>query len=404
MAKLIDRMTLQSYVGIPDQFRDPELRAATFRLTGTRLTMWSGGRAVVFQAQMADGAKLAVRIAITTDGDHLRVPYLALADWMKVNPLPYLARTEWIDGGLALEDAEVSLLKMEWIDGSSLDDHIDDCIARNQPAELLHLAEEWRKATAAMATARFAHGDLHAQNVLVSHSDSPARFRFVDYDSVWLPGLTNPPAEVGHQAFQHPRREWGEHMDAFGATVIYLSLRASAAQPKLWTEFHRGDMTLLIEETDLRGNDERGVWSKIAQNDDEVVRSLATELRSWSEAPADKHLSLESVLRAAGPGIVQTWPPSKKVPSQPVHQSWPSPQPSAPPSVGKPPKAQQTWPGGSPATPPAPPAFPPPGTPSATSATGQTGAPKPKERRPTTTEWFIIGGILLLILIAILNS
>jgi hypothetical protein len=414
MAKLIDRLTLQSYVNIPDQFRDTELRTATFRMTGNRLSMWSGGRAAVFQAQMPGGAKLAVRISITPEGDHLRAPYLALADWIKANPLPYLAQTEWVDRGLDLEGIEIALLKMEWIEGSSLDDYVDNCLALNRPAELIQLADEWRKAAGAMTTARFAHGDLHAQNVLVSRSDAEPRFRLVDYDSLWLPGLTNAPAEVGHQAFQHPRREWGEHMDAFGAAVIYLSLRATAMQPQLWTNFHRGDMTLVIEESDLHGDDDRGVWSMLAKHDDRVVRSLAAELRRWCDEPAAKHPTLESVLR------IQTWPPTDRrpattpstTPSAEIKQAWPSPQTGlAPPSrrpatwgnsgqsnvppTGSPSplKGNQTWPGTPLAAPPA--AAPPPVD------TGSTNPQKPN--RPTTTEWFIIGGIVVVVLIALLR-
>jgi eukaryotic-like serine/threonine-protein kinase len=416
MAKLIDRLTLQSYVNIPDQFRDTELRTATFRMTGNRLSMWSGGRAAVFQAQMPGGAKLAVRISITPEGDHLRAPYLALADWIKANPLPYLARTEWVDRGLDLEGTEIALLKMEWIDGSSLDDHIDNCLALNRPAELSRLAEEWRKAAGAMTTARFAHGDLHAQNVLVSRSDAEPRFRLVDYDSLWLPGLTNAPVEVGHQAFQHPRREWGEHMDAFGAAVIYLSLRATAMQPHLWTKFHRGDMTLVIEESDLHGDDDRGVWSEMAKHDDSVVRSLATELRRWCDQPAAKHPNLESVLRGVKGG--NFWPPTERkpgttlssTPSAPIKQAWPSPQsdlappsrppatwgapgqPKVPPTGPSPIKGKQTWPGTPLAAPPS--SSPPP---------NGTGPASPKRpTHPTTTEWLIIAGIVLVLLIALL--
>ena len=322
--RLIDRELLRMYVMIPDQFRDEELRVATFRLSGNGAAVWSGGRAAVFQAQIPDGAKLAVRVSLTTDGGRLRVPYLTLAQWAQSNPMPWLARTQWVDSGLVIDNTEVSLLKMEWIDGLTLDEYIDDCVSDGRSTDLLRLAQEWRSALNAMASARFAHGDLHAQNIMIAQDGVTSRLRFVDYDSLWLPGVLEPPSEIGHQAYQHPSREWGEHMDAFGASVVYLSLRAVAALPLLWRDFHRGDMTLIVEEPDLRGDDPRGVWAALAHHPDPIVRDLSVELRRWCDDSAHTHTSLDRLLDSTATAAGgNKWAPPAAPSTAPIKQQWP---------------------------------------------------------------------------------
>ena len=322
--RLIDRELLRLYVMIPDQFRDEELRSATFRSSGNGAALWSGGRAAVFQAQIPSGLKLAVRVSLTTDGGRLRVPYLTLAQWAQSNPMPCLARTQWVDSGLVIDGVEVSLLKMEWIDGLTLDEYIDDCVSNGRFTDLLRLAEDWRSALTAMGSARFAHGDLHAQNIMITHDSVTSHLRFVDYDSLWLPGVLEPPSEIGHQAYQHPSREWGEHMDAFGASVVYLSLRAVAAQPLLWRDLHRGDMTLIVEESDLRGDDPRGVWTELAHHPDPIVRDLSVQLRRWCDESAHTHTSLDRLLDSTATRGANRWAPPVASSTAAVKQQWPA--------------------------------------------------------------------------------
>ncbi len=427
--RLIDRELLRMYVMIPDQFRDEELRASTFRASGSGAAVWSGGRAAVFQAHVPGGGRLAVRISITTAADQLRVPYLALARWVEANPMPFLARTEWVDGGLVVDTNEVSLLKMEWVEGTTLDDYVDDCIGAGRDADLLRLAEDWRAAMAAMSSARIAHGDLHAQNILIDHGRVSGRVRFVDYDSLWLPELNELPGEVGHQAYQHPLRRWGEHMDAFGAAVVYLSLRAVAVRPALWKDFHRGDMTLLIEEPDLFGDDERGIWSEMARHPEPFVRDLAAELRRWCDAPAERYSSLEMLLdNLARQGTANRWSPTAS-PDAAARQVWagraavppgsarsgpvqpapvqaepvqPAPvqsepgQPGAPPPTAEAPagRARQTWQAGGAA---------PAAKPSATTAATPAKPPGSPVSHPTTLEWIVIAVVVVAILVALVR-
>ena len=70
----------------------------------------------------------------------------------------------------------------------------------------------------------------------------PGRFTLVDYDCLAVPALmgqTN--LEVGLPAYQHPGRAAGTTLfpglDNFSALVIYVALRALAAEPSLWDTF-----------------------------------------------------------------------------------------------------------------------------------------------------------------------
>jgi hypothetical protein len=356
-SRLLDRDTLRMYVMIADQFSDEELRTSKFHTSATGPVVWSGGRAAVFRATTVAGRSIAVRISVTASGDVLGVPYKALEAWANENPLPCFARSQWVDDGLQVFDEPVSLLKMDWIDGLTLEQYVDQCVASGSHDSVLALAEEWRETIAHMAAARIAHGDVHAENIMILGSGDGPRLRFVDYDSIWLPGLTTEPAEVGHPAFQHPERSWGEHMDAFGATVVYLSLRAVGLEPSLWTRYHADEMTLILEASDLR-YDGRNLLAELTTHRDDLVRRMANIVRDWYNGAPNQHRSLEEVV-SQPPGM-NVWPPRPA----PAPERAPAPAPAGPtPPVGTPDqsaKSPQQWPGASPQAGSVPPPLPPP--------------------------------------------
>lgn len=67
--------------------------------------------------------------------------------------------------------------------------------------------------------------------------------KLVDYDGMYVPQLEGlPTVDGGHVAYQHPARSKDARLfaglDHFSAVlVIYVSLRALAADPSLWTQF-----------------------------------------------------------------------------------------------------------------------------------------------------------------------
>jgi len=110
-----------------------------------------------------------------------------------------------------------------------------------------------------------------------------------------------PVKELGHPAFQHPRRSElsaGPDLDAVPNTLTYLSLMALAADPNLW-QFHNSDDRLLFEKSDLN-DPSTGVWTSILRSPDSSVASLATVTVEWLQGDPRAFRSLEQALAAAG--------------------------------------------------------------------------------------------------------
>ncbi|HZM82118.1 MAG TPA: hypothetical protein VFC19_40880 [Candidatus Limnocylindrales bacterium] len=126
---------------------------------------------------------------------------------------------------------------MRWVDGTRLDDWIDDHL--HEPDAIRSVRINVSEAVAALRRHGAAHGDLQHGNVLVRSDRS---IRLVDYDGMYLPTLSRyGAAEQGHRNYQHAERsaQYDESLDLFAAAVIDLSLAAAAHDPKLWKEFNR---------------------------------------------------------------------------------------------------------------------------------------------------------------------
>jgi eukaryotic-like serine/threonine-protein kinase len=361
-----DRSLYTHLVQIPDNFADEELRGASLtpsRRGGPRV--WSGARAMVFQAQTADRRLLAVRVFLNAlAADPAR--YTALSRHLEQCSVPTFVWTQWVDRGLLFDTHQVPLIKMQWVDGTPLDDYLGTCLCRDRPGPVLaYMAEEWRRECRALICSNLAHGDIHAQNVLVCPGADPGqvRYQLVDYDGVWVPSLQNPPREVGHAAYQHPLHgpsHWGRSVDAFPATLVYLSLRALAAEPTLWDRFHTDD-TLLFRYEDLTDTRSADVWTALSASPESFVRSLSAVVLHWLDDRPDAVRSLEDAVEAANQSVTPT-PEQGPAPAN-APNVWRSGTAPTSPTSGP-----QRW--GSPATAPTPP-----------------GGPGGPPHRPTMQRW-----------------
>src|SRR5690606_15175008 len=95
---------------------------------------------------------------------------------------------------------------------------------------------------------------------------------------------------LGHANFQHPRRStefYDERLDHFPELLIYLSLRALAAEPVLWEEFFNGDK-LIVTAVDLRAPESSLLWPRLLRSPEEDVRRLTVLLvENLQKSPVD---------------------------------------------------------------------------------------------------------------------
>lgn len=197
---------------------------------------------------------------------------------------------EYHTRGIRIERNLFPVLLMDWVEGTRLDVWVRERFDAGDLTPLRALADKWVTLLRDLRTAQVAHGDLQHGNVLVKDGE----LLLVDYDCMCVPALVGQPSpEEGLRAYQHPKR--GEQplsleLDHFSGWLIWLTLRALAAQPRLYKD-HVVDSqndNLLFRTEDLRDPDHSALWPKLLSFPDDEVRQLAIKLRGWLKLPFDK--------------------------------------------------------------------------------------------------------------------
>jgi hypothetical protein len=187
--------------------------------------------------------------------------YRAIQEHLQTAPVVYLSEFTYAQEGILVGGKRFPILFMKWIDGPTLDLYIGEMLHR--PDVLLHLSEEWLRLLNTLQTSGIAHGDLQHGNIIVEHG----QLRLVDHDGMFVPTMEGWSAsEVGHQHYQHPRREaqhFDSKLDNFSSLVIYLSLLSLAERPNLWQEYH--DENLIFTKADFAEPAASNLFRKIRE-------------------------------------------------------------------------------------------------------------------------------------------
>ena len=268
-------------------FRDPLLQSCHVEKDALgQPRPWSGAFAVVYKGVPPDGRPpLAIRV-FTTESRERHERYDAISDYFRalaqkplahaqlaadavaptsleagLGPLPQtcrcLVRFEYRDAGIrsASDGKWYPLILMDWVEGDTLFQWVRArCQARDQKA-LDRAAQSWVRVLRELSEAQIAHGDLQPGNVMITPAGA---IKLVDYDGMAVPALFGRRnLEVGVEPYQHPQRTaatlLNPHLDHYSALVIYVALRALAADPGLWAKYVEGPAQdrLLFRKEDL---------------------------------------------------------------------------------------------------------------------------------------------------------
>lgn len=276
-------------------FADPDLRQAEFQvhpLLGVPMPA-AGSTAVVFKARVAGGDQ-ALRFFLRDDASS-RDRYVSLGRYLRDTGLVANAATaEWSDHGIRIGEQWYPMIRMQWVDGRTLDQYVDHLVQAHDVRSLGALAETWRALVGRMQGARFAHGDLQHGNVLI---DDRGALRLVDFDCSWIEPFTGlaAPTETGHRNYQRPDNHWGPWMDTFPSLVIYLSLLALSRNTHPWAALNNED-NLIFRREDFDPPFATPVWGHLAALKDPLVDRVAGRLRECCSASSVPAADLETVL------------------------------------------------------------------------------------------------------------
>ncbi len=203
--------------------------------------------------------------------------YFHISKYVMSDDLPCTVGFDYLPRGIKVQGAWYPILKMEWVEGDSLDQFVRKKV--NEPAAIAALLSSFNAMIYALHEAGIAHGDLQHGNIMVVGDD----LRLVDYDGMYVPGLTGWLSnELGHRNYQHPSRsghDFGPALDNFSIRVIQTSLLSLSLDPTLWEKTSAGDECLLFRHSDYRQPLLSRAFYLLEQHELESIRSCAAQLR-----------------------------------------------------------------------------------------------------------------------------
>ncbi|MFC9244727.1 hypothetical protein ACFT7S_12045 [Streptomyces sp. NPDC057136] len=275
-------------------FQHPELKGARPELTKLGLPRAiSGAFASVFSLTSAtSGRRYAVKCFTRYVPDQERryqaiSARLARLDRAELSQ-PWNLGFDYLPDAITVGQERYPVLKMEWIEAVTLSSWLDDNHGDRFAVD--RLADRFAALTSDLSQHEIAHGDLQHGNLLVASDDT---LRLVDYDGMYVPALSGlGGTERGHRNYQSPLRgndDFGVTLDRFSAWVIFMSLKAIATDPALWSRLHEpsGEFLLLTEEDFKSPGGSTGLQTLLA-HPDRTVSGLADRLRSLAFQPLDR--------------------------------------------------------------------------------------------------------------------
>jgi hypothetical protein len=270
-------------------FSDPELREGQAATNALGLPLpRSGSFADVYEFRCpATNGRWAVK-CFTRAVPGLRDRYAELSHYLGRVELPFMVDFTYLEEGIRVRGRWYPILKMPWVEGLLLNEFVRDSL--DKPAVLESLSQIWVRMSRRLREAGVAHGDLQHGNVLLvpGSKTTSLAVKLVDYDGMFVPTLAkSKPGEVGHPAYQHPRRlregNYRGDLDRFPLLVIGTALRCLAvAGPALWARYDNGD-NLLFREADLRAPSDSALFRELWQLDDRLSHLLVGRLALASQ-------------------------------------------------------------------------------------------------------------------------
>ncbi len=301
-------------------FKGTDLETGTVGVNQRGMPLVYAGAFACVYPVTSGGRTFAVRCFTHEVKDH-QERYNQLSEYL-INVLPpSFVHFEYVDRGISLRGEWYPIVKMEWVEGETLNKFVEARLL--EPDAIRRLAAQWRGGTtASLRGLRIAHNDLQHGNVLVQ---ADGNIRLVDYDGVFLPDFRGQLSqELGHKNYQHPQRsanDYDDNVDNFPALVIYLSLLAVAAEPELWS--FNNDDNLVFTGKDFADPAGSDLFKRVRKSPDPAVAKLTERLQEYCALPIEQVPDLEAALHGLPASPVRPSPAAR--PAVTTRTSTPTP-------------------------------------------------------------------------------
>lgn len=290
------------------KIQDPELKQGqvekvtvpTVRGTVTRPWGIEGGFAVVYKFRTKSGKHRALRCFRVPMNPDTQFRYEHIGPYFQAHAGEITAGFKYHDTGILVKEqgqqqgTVYPVIEMDWIDGVTLLDKVDELCKKRDRQTLQGLCEQWLNMLLILRRFHIAHGDLAGVNVMVK---TDGRLVLIDYDGVYIPDFANlPQVLLGQADYQHPQmaaRKFSEDMDHFSAMVIYTALLALSVLPELWDRYAKRkdgkliDTNILFSQQDFKEPEQSVLMRDLQSLSDPRVKLAVQELRRMCREPVD---------------------------------------------------------------------------------------------------------------------
>jgi formylglycine-generating enzyme required for sulfatase activity len=285
-------------------FADAELRAGQVATNALGLPMpCSGNFADVYQFRCSATDRTWAVKCFTRQIPGLRQRYREISQFLEQARLPFMVDFTFLDQGIRIQGDWFPILKMQWVEGFTLNQFVKEHL--DKPQVLESLCQIWLKLSRKLREASLAHCDLQHGNVLLVPGSKATSLgvRLVDYDGMCVPALAMQKShESGHPAYQHPQRlrdgTYNLAVDRFPHLVIYTALRSLLVGGKpLWDRYDSGD-NLLFTQKDFEAPERSALFQELQKLGDPQVRKLSQTLADAARQPLKRVPVLDEMAMA----------------------------------------------------------------------------------------------------------
>lgn len=263
-------------------FNDPELQAGKVELNPLGLPKGASGAFASVYKVTAAGVPWAVRCFLRFLPEQAQ-RYKKVSDFVLFDDLACTVDFHFLEKGISIKGGWYPILKMRWVDGDTLDQHITKHYKDEE--RMAALAASFFDLIMELENADIAHGDLQHGNILVS----PDGLRLVDYDGLFVPALAGERSlEFGHPNYQHPMRSqnhFDPSVDNFSSWLIHTSILALRTEPDLYTKFLGGDDCILFKRKDLLAPDTSELFKTLVDHESNELSNTARLLMRMLYVP-----------------------------------------------------------------------------------------------------------------------